>query len=124
MYYSEILLKYKQIYVLDHILFCKMILIVYFKTTAYILLKLMLLQAFSLFCLLINIANTIQVVPTWITSSYVQADSAKLINGIKTGNSTTPTMTMTFVTAFGTIPNLGYGIIRYEANDYMASEML
>lgn len=62
--------------------------------------------------------------PTWITSSYVQADSAKLINGIKTGNSTTPTMTMTFVTAFGRIPNLGYGIIRYEANDYMASEML
>ncbi len=56
--------------------------------------------------------------PTWVTSSYVQANSQRVIDGdicnCKTGNSQTPTATMTFVTAFGAIPNLGYGISNYQ----------
>jgi hypothetical protein len=31
---------------------------------------------------------------------------------------------MAFTTAFTAVPNLGYGIIRYEGSDFMASEML
>ena len=58
------------------------------------------------------------VAPTWVTSSYVQANSQKVINGdlcnCTTGNTQTPTATMTFVTAFTLIPNLGYGISNYQ----------
>lgn len=59
-----------------------------------------------------------QVAPTWITSSYVQAASKKVIDGVacscKTGNTSTPTATLTFVTAFSAVPNLGYGITNYQ----------
>jgi hypothetical protein len=58
--------------------------------------------------------------PTWLTSSYVQANSYKLINGdlcnCVTGNSSTPTATMLFATAFTIPPNLGYGISNYQGN--------
>ena len=62
--------------------------------------------------------RSITVVPTWVTSPYVQANSQRVIDGdicnCKTGNSSTPTATMTFVTAFTLIPNLGYGISNYQ----------
>jgi hypothetical protein len=83
----------------------------------------MLLLILSLFAFLVKLGNTIQVAPTWVTSPYVQAASAKLINGVRTGNTSTPIVTMTFATAFTVVPNLGYGIIRYEGNDYLGSEM-
>ena len=50
----------------------------------------------------------------------MQANSYKLINGdvcnCVTGNSSTPTATMLFVTAFTIPPNLGYGISNYQGN--------
>ena len=56
--------------------------------------------------------------PTWITSNFVQADSRRVIDGdacaCKTGNSSTPTATMPFATAFPSIPNLGYGMSNYQ----------
>jgi hypothetical protein len=61
---------------------------------------------------------SVSVAPVWITSSYVQAASRRVINGdicsCTTGNSSTPTATMTFTTAFTIIPNLGYGISNYQ----------
>lgn len=71
--------------------------------------------------------SIIQVAPTWITSNYLQADSKKVINGDVTGttvgNASTPTATIPFTTAFGAVPNLGYGISNYQGNDNLGSEM-
>lgn len=39
--------------------------------------------------------SLIQVPPTWITSPYIQADHYNVIS-TKTGNTSTPTATMTF----------------------------
>jgi hypothetical protein len=62
--------------------------------------------------------NAVSVAPVWITSSYVQADSRRVINGdicsCTTGNTATPTATMTFTTAFTVVPNIGYGISNYQ----------
>jgi hypothetical protein len=62
--------------------------------------------------------KSVGVPPTWLTSSYVQADSKKVINGdlcrCTTGNTSTPTATMPFTTAFTNIPNLGYGVSNYQ----------
>jgi hypothetical protein len=62
--------------------------------------------------------RSITVTPNWITNSYVQANSQKNIDGdicnCTTGNTQTPTATMTFVTAFTLIPHLGYGISNYQ----------
>ena len=62
--------------------------------------------------------RSITVAPTWVTSSYVQANSRRVINGdlcsCTTGSSSTPTATMTFVTAFSAIPHLAYGISNYQ----------
>lgn len=87
-------------------------------------------------CVLIklSIITQCQVVPTWITSSFVQAESKKIINGdvtgTATGNSSSPTSTMTFLTPFPTVPNLGYGISGYQGiyylyagTDYLGEEM-
>lgn len=54
----------------------------------------------------------IQVAPTWITSHYIQADHYNVIS-TKTGNTSTPTATMTFAKQFQKIPNLGYGSAAY-----------
>jgi hypothetical protein len=62
----------------------------------------------------------VTVAPTWVTSPFVQANSQKIINGdvdvcnCPTGNTSTPTATMLFVTAFSAIPHLGYGISNYQ----------
>jgi len=73
---------------------------------------------FTLF--VIQIKSVTVVAPTWITSSYIQAGSKKIINGdttgTTTGNSSTPTGTLTFTTSFSQIPNLGYGISGYQGN--------
>jgi hypothetical protein len=80
------------------------------------------------FLFLVYLVTTVSlsVSPTWLTSSYVQADTNFVIDalqtGIPVGLSLTPTATMTFVNPFMSIPNLGYGICGYEGNDYMASE--
>jgi hypothetical protein len=67
---------------------------------------------------LIEFVKSVSVAPTWVTSPYVQANSQRIINGdicsCTTGNSSTPTATMTFVTAFTVIPNIGYGISNYQ----------
>jgi hypothetical protein len=59
-----------------------------------------------------------QVAPTWTTSNYLQAGSKLIINGnacnCKTGNSSTPTASVTFATAFAEAPHLGYGTSSYE----------
>ncbi len=68
--------------------------------------------------ILIYFVQSVPVVPNWVTSSYVQADSQKIINGdicsCTTDSSLTPTATMNFATAFTLIPNLGYGISNYQ----------
>lgn len=60
-----------------------------------------------------------QVSPTWLTSSYVQAASKKIIDGdacnCKTGNSQTPLFTFLFTTPFSQAPNLGYGCSGYQS---------
>lgn len=66
---------------------------------------------------------SISVPPTWLTSPFVQADTRYVIDstltGTPVGSSSTPTSTMPFVTAFSSIPSLGYGICNYEGNDYL-----
>jgi len=57
--------------------------------------------------------------PTWLTSTFLKSESWKLIDGDSLGRtvgpSETPTATMTFTgTPFTDIPNLGYGISKYE----------
>lgn len=73
--------------------------------------------------LMLNTVHTVNTfVPTWVTSSYVQANSKRVIDGdatsTKTGTNTTPTPTATipFITAFTAIPNLGYGISNYQGS--------
>lgn len=88
----------------------------------------------TIISLLLVAMSFAQVAPTWITSSYVQAASKRVIDGdacsCKTNNLTTPTATMTFVTAFPAVPNLGFGITNYQGknyiilgDDYLGSEM-
>jgi hypothetical protein len=57
----------------------------------------------------------VQVAPTWITSTYVKASSNSIISTL-TGNSSTPSATLTFSSAFSAAPNLAYGILNYEGN--------
>lgn len=78
---------------------------------------------FYLYCvnlLLFEQVNAVAYSPIWLTNSYVIADSKKVINGdlcsCTTGNSSTPTATMTFTTAFSTAPNLGYGVSSYQGS--------
>ena len=67
---------------------------------------------------LIHFVRSVSVDPTWVTSSYFQANSQKIIDpsncSCTTGNSSTPTATMNFATAFTLIPHLGYGISNYQ----------
>lgn len=67
--------------------------------------------------------SVIQVAPTWITSSYVQASAKRIIDGdvtgVKTGNTATPTATVPFITAFAAVPNLGYGISNYQGSIFV-----
>ena len=55
----------------------------------------------------------------------MQADAFKVIDGdvlgTSTGNSSTPTATMPFVTSFSGIPNLGYGFTNYQGNSILMS---
>lgn len=64
-----------------------------------------------------------QFAPTWITSNYIQTGLKKVIDGdacnCKTGNSSTPTATLAFTTAFTAVPNLGYGITSYQGNLFL-----
>ena len=55
--------------------------------------------------------------PTWLTSSYVQADTNTIITTL-TGSNSTPTATLNFVTAFSSLPNIGYGIIGYVGKTF------
>lgn len=77
--------------------------------------------------LLFQESTAIIVAPTWVTSPYAQAGSRFLINanatGVKIGNASTPTATITFATAFLATPNLAYGVDNYEGDDYIAIEM-
>lgn len=74
-------------------------------------------QGLFLLYLIYEVAG--QVAPTWITSPYIQAASKKIIDGdlctCKTGNTSTPTATMTFTTAFSAPPNLGFGVTNYQS---------
>lgn len=59
-----------------------------------------------------------QFAPNWVTSNFIQTGFKKVIDGdscsCKTGNSSTPTATLTFTTPFTVLPNLGYGITSYQ----------
>ena len=74
---------------------------------------LVLLLVFRVF---VHVGTAISVAPTWVTSSLVKADQYNLI-ATKTGNNITPSVTMTFSSAFTAPPHLGYGIINYEGNN-------
>lgn len=61
----------------------------------------------------------VSVDPTWLTSTFLKSESWKLIDGDSLGRTVgpteTPTATMTFSgTPFTAVPNLGYGISKYE----------
>lgn len=71
-----------------------------------------------LFCWLLLEVELIGVSPVWLTSPYVQADTKSIIT-TKTGNSSTPTATLTFPNAFSNLPNIGYGIDGYEGDDFL-----
>jgi hypothetical protein len=62
--------------------------------------------------------STISYPPNWVTSPYMQAGSFLLINTTGSanpvGNNTTPKGTINFNRSFTSVPNLGYGISRYE----------
>jgi hypothetical protein len=81
-----------------------------------------LLQFLLLFLVNIKFALS-QVPPTWQTSSYVQAGSFKVVDYVtcscSVGNTSTPTASTSFTTAFGAPPNLGYGVSGYEGNYYI-----
>jgi hypothetical protein len=84
--------------------------------------------AYFLITLLLPLYNSLQISPTWVSSSFVKADSAKIIDGYAVGHTigtgSTPTATMPFPgTAFTLIPNLGYGITQYVGSDSLYSEM-
>lgn len=72
----------------------------------------------SLFAEFLTLTRSVGVPPTWLTSSYIQSNSKSIITTL-TGNSMTPTATLTFATAFSSIPNIGYGIAGYEGDDYL-----
>ena len=64
--------------------------------------------------LLLGIYQTIslQVAPTWLTSSFISATQNDVLNTL-TGSTSTPTATLTYPNAFSSTPNLAYGIINY-----------
>lgn len=70
----------------------------------------------SVFLSCVQWIRSASVAPTWITSTYVQANSNKVINGGPVGSSASPvpSATMNFATAFTAAPNLGYGVSGYE----------
>lgn len=51
--------------------------------------------------------------PIWSTSNYFRAGNENVINTV-TGSDQTPTYTFTFSSALSGVPNLGYGIKKYE----------
>lgn len=72
----------------------------------------------------IYLAFSIQVAPTWVTSTLIKSGTQIVINNILTGNSSSPslTATMTFSTAFSAAPQICFGLTRYEANDLLFNE--
>mgnify|MGYP000992947022 CR=1 FL=1 len=76
------------------------------------------MKDFLMFSLLFFVYSlkAITVAPTWVTSNYVKASSYLIINGtIKVGSTQTPTATMTFSSAFSSVPHIAYGICHYES---------
>jgi hypothetical protein len=53
------------------------------------------------------------VAPAWLTSPYFQASRKDVISTL-TGNDKTPNYTFTFNKPFPSIPNLAYGISKYQ----------
>lgn len=51
--------------------------------------------------------------PKWVASNYVQSGSKAVINNVLTGNTSTPTASITFHASFLDQPKLGYGILGY-----------
>lgn len=70
----------------------------------------------------VHLALFIQVPPTWVASTLTRAGTQNVINNILTGNTSSPNVTITFSSGFSAIPNLCYGISRYEANDLLYNE--
>lgn len=63
---------------------------------------------------------SLQVAPTWTTSSLVQAAEKNIISTISNENtSPIPSATMTFSFAFLSIPRLAYGISSYEGTYFL-----
>lgn len=57
------------------------------------------------------------VAPIWSSTSFVQADTYRIIDGDVKGkatNMTTPVNTITFATSFPGIPRLCYGMSNYQ----------
>lgn len=73
---------------------------------------------------LYELTRSAPVPPTWLTSSYVLANSQKIINNVLTGSSASPSATFTFSTAFAVAPNLGYGISNYQSTYRLTQAMI
>lgn len=78
---------------------------------------------FLVLCALWKEVTSAGVPPTWVTSSYVQADTNNIITSI-TGNTATPTATLNFATAFSSLPNIGYGMIGYVGKNIFIKGMI
>lgn len=68
---------------------------------------------------LVSLSLSIALPPIWLSSPLVQTDKKKVINGdlcnCKTGSNANPlpSATLTFISSFPSIPNLGYGLSGY-----------
>lgn len=81
------------------------------------------MKALLLGVLVVLLRISQEVAPTWVTSPFVKADWKKIIS-TKTGNTSTPTGSLTFsAPAFTAIPNLGYGISNYDGTIYSLAQV-
>ena len=61
--------------------------------------------------------------PVWVTSNYFRAGNQNVISTLTGKNANPPpTYTFTFSSPLTGIPELGYGIKNYEADDYLGEE--
>jgi len=61
--------------------------------------------------------------PVWLTSPYFQAARKDVISTL-TGNNQTPSFTFTFNSPFHGVPNLAYGISKYQGTFECIKELI
>lgn len=72
-------------------------------------------------CLSLHVYSYLSNPPVWTTSPLFRAGQQGIITKY-TGNNETPTYNFSFSSPLPGVPSLGYGICRYEGNDYLGIE--